>query len=328
MACFQILLALSPLLVVCYVWPWLQVLSRFLLLCVWWILCKKSKKHCLESSIRAKEAYHAYFDIPVGDQGKRWAPHVICEYCRRTLESWFRGEKRAMPFAFPPCLAWALQPSNRLLLLYGRPKQNTEGKNAPSIKYPDIPSSIAPVLYNTTDFPVPQPPLRDESSIADMSYTDSETKQSSAMCVSTPSCWWKVSLLPQPRRYQWSCQGTVIDKVECWATYFQTEAMGLAGWQCSNYFTEKATLRLLGVQHIQGWVLLLPWYRRALPGYGHFLQSLWVEALHRQLISKPQSCFAAQHEQVSFHSFSSFSSHEGRVSEHQNLLERIKVRPL
>ena len=37
--------------------------------------------------------------MPVGDQDKRWAPHVICDYCRRTLEGWLRGEKGAMRFA-------------------------------------------------------------------------------------------------------------------------------------------------------------------------------------------------------------------------------------
>ena len=144
---------------------------------------KRAKKHCLESSIRAKEAYHAYFDMPVGDQDKRWAPHVICEYCRRTLEGWFRGEKRAMPFAIPR--VW-LEPSNHLTDCYfcmADPNKRRKGKNAPSIKYPDIPSSIAPVPHNTTDLPVPQAPLRDESSTADMSSTDSETEQSSAMCV-------------------------------------------------------------------------------------------------------------------------------------------------
>ena len=72
---------------------------------------KKAKKHRLENCIRAKEAYHAYIGMPVGDQDKRWAPHVMCEYCRRTLEGWFRGEKRAMRFAIPRI--WR-EPSNHL----------------------------------------------------------------------------------------------------------------------------------------------------------------------------------------------------------------------
>ena len=44
---------------------------------------------------------HAYFGVLVGDQDKRWAPHVICKYCRRTLEGWLRGEKE-------PCVSLSL----------------------------------------------------------------------------------------------------------------------------------------------------------------------------------------------------------------------------
>ena len=65
------------------------------------IFPKRSKKHCLSNCIRAAEAYLYYFEMPVGDQDKRWAPHVICDYCRRTLEGWLRGEKRAMRLLFP-----------------------------------------------------------------------------------------------------------------------------------------------------------------------------------------------------------------------------------
>ena len=92
------------------------------------------KKHPLKSSIRAKEAYHAYFGMPVGDQDKRWAPHVMCEYCRHTLEDWFRGEKRAMRFAIPRI--WR-EPSNHLTDCYFcmvDPSKRRKGKNAPSIK--------------------------------------------------------------------------------------------------------------------------------------------------------------------------------------------------
>ena len=48
---------------------------------------KRAKKP-LSNCIRTGEAYLAYFRIPVGDQDKRWATHVICDYCCRTLKSW------------------------------------------------------------------------------------------------------------------------------------------------------------------------------------------------------------------------------------------------
>ena len=124
---------------------------------------KKAKKHRLESCIRAKEAYHAYFGMPVGDQDKRWTLHVMSKYCRLTLEGWFRGEKRAMRFAISRI--WR-EPSNHITDCYFcgvDPSKRRKGKNALSIKYYDIPSSIAPVPH-TIDMPVPQPPLRDDLS--------------------------------------------------------------------------------------------------------------------------------------------------------------------
>ena len=94
---------------------------------------KRAKKHCLSNCICAAEAYLHYFGMPVGDQDKRWAPHVICDYCRRTLEGWLRGEKRAMRFAIPRI--WR-EPSNHYTDCYFcmvDPTKRRKGKNAPPI---------------------------------------------------------------------------------------------------------------------------------------------------------------------------------------------------
>ena len=138
----------------------LQIFCGLLLLLCGEFFPKKAKKHALDASIRAKEAYLAYIGMPVGDQDKRWAPHVICQYCRRTLEGWLRGEKRCMCFAIA-CI-WR-EPSDHHTDCYFcmvDPTKRRKGKNAPPIEYPDIPSSIAPVPHNNTDLPVPQPPMR------------------------------------------------------------------------------------------------------------------------------------------------------------------------
>ena len=122
---------------------------------------KRAKKHCLSNCIHAAEAYLHYFGMPVGDQDKRWAPHVICDYCRCILEGWLKGEKRAMRFAIPRI--WR-EPSNHYTDCYFcmvDPTKRRKGKNAPPIEYLNIPSSIAPVPHNTIDLPVPQPPTRD-----------------------------------------------------------------------------------------------------------------------------------------------------------------------
>ena len=89
--------------------------------------------------------------MSVGDQDKRWAPHFIREYCRRTLEGWLRGGKRAMRFAIPHI--WR-EPSDYYINCYfciADPAKRRKGKNAPPIEYPDIPSSIASAPHIATD---------------------------------------------------------------------------------------------------------------------------------------------------------------------------------
>jgi len=149
---------------VCYVCPWLQVLSRLLRVGYG---CGEffQNLHCREGCIRAKDACHSCFGKSVSDRDKPWAPHVICEYCCRT-QGLFRGEKRATRFLITPYLAWAHKQFHRLLFPYGRSKQMTERKECTFHQVPwhsDIPSSIASVTHNTIDMLVPQPTLRDES---------------------------------------------------------------------------------------------------------------------------------------------------------------------
>ena len=79
--------------------------------------------------------------------------------CRRTLEGWYRGEKRSMKFAVPRI--WR-EPTDHVLNCYFcivDPSSRKSGKKGDEIKYPDIPSSIAPVKHSD-DLPVPNPPAR------------------------------------------------------------------------------------------------------------------------------------------------------------------------
>ena len=46
------------------------------------------------------KAYFAYFGIKLGDQDKRWAPHIICSVCYSNLHGWTCG-KRSLPFGIP-----------------------------------------------------------------------------------------------------------------------------------------------------------------------------------------------------------------------------------
>ncbi|XP_076321172.1 uncharacterized protein LOC143230837 isoform X2 [Tachypleus tridentatus] len=56
----------------------------------------RAKKYSVIASANTCEAYKAYFDMPVRDQDKPWAPRFTYENCKKTLEGWYRGEKRAM----------------------------------------------------------------------------------------------------------------------------------------------------------------------------------------------------------------------------------------
>ena len=107
--------------------------------CVVNFFAKRGKKHCWNNCIRAGEAYLAYLGMPVSDQDKRWAPHVICDYCLQTLEDWFRGEKRAMHFAIPRIWRDLSNYHTDCYFCMVDPTKQRKGKNAPPIEYPDNP---------------------------------------------------------------------------------------------------------------------------------------------------------------------------------------------
>lgn len=87
-------------------------------------------KFYLNACEKLCEAYETYFNCPVRNLDKPWAPHVACNNCKRYLEGkqflvnkkyvylykymfiiclflslfisgWYRGEKRSMKFAVP-----------------------------------------------------------------------------------------------------------------------------------------------------------------------------------------------------------------------------------
>ncbi|KAM5191482.1 uncharacterized protein ACMZJ9_020063 [Mantella aurantiaca] len=141
----------------------------------------RARKYSVKACRKMCEAYKAYFGMPVGDQDKSWAPHVTCEYCKKTLEGWYRGEKRAMKFAIPRIWREPTDHSNNCYFCMVEPTKRRTGKNAPQIVYPDIPSSIAPVPH-CPQLPVPTPPTRDRSSSGDNSKSDSEEDTGDLEC--------------------------------------------------------------------------------------------------------------------------------------------------
>src|SRR5215469_17715641 len=45
--------------------------------------------------------YKLYFGCSLGDQGKSWAPHIICTSCSSGLRDWLHKRKTSFPFAIP-----------------------------------------------------------------------------------------------------------------------------------------------------------------------------------------------------------------------------------
>ncbi|XP_053960401.1 uncharacterized protein LOC128864672 [Anastrepha ludens] len=119
------------------------------------------------------EAYNAYFGMPVGDQDKSWAPHFACENCKRTLEGWYRGEKRAMKFAVPRVWREPTDHSSNCFFCMVDPSKRRTGKKASPIMYPDIPSSMAPVPHSS-GLPVPTPPEKEQVSSCESPDSKSE----------------------------------------------------------------------------------------------------------------------------------------------------------
>jgi len=56
-----------------------------------------------------KQAYFLYFCRKVGDQDKKWAPHVCCTTCSYKLNAWVNGKGCCMLFGVP--MVWRV-PSN------------------------------------------------------------------------------------------------------------------------------------------------------------------------------------------------------------------------
>ena len=46
-----------------------------------------------------KNAYECYIGCKVGDQDKKWAPHVCCISCATILREWLNIKGRSVPLA-------------------------------------------------------------------------------------------------------------------------------------------------------------------------------------------------------------------------------------
>jgi len=100
-----------------------------------------------------KRAYHAYFDIKLGDQDKAWAPHMVCKTCTEHLRQWTKGNRSCLKFGIP--MVWR-QPTNHDSDCYFCAIDVTgiNKKNRSSLTYPDLQSARRPVAQ-CDKIPVP-----------------------------------------------------------------------------------------------------------------------------------------------------------------------------
>jgi hypothetical protein len=92
---------------------------------------------------------------------------LLCSFA-----GWYRGEKRVKKFANPRIWREPTDHSSNCYFCMVDPSKRRNGKNAPTIMYPDIPSSIAPLLH-CTELPVPTPRMREQRSSEDSSKSES-----------------------------------------------------------------------------------------------------------------------------------------------------------
>ena len=95
----------------------------------------------------AKRAKKAYFQVPLGDQEKKWTSHIVCHNCEEMLRDWTKGKRKGLPFGIP--MVWR-GPKDHLTDCYFC-LVNTKGigkKNRLNISYPSILSAIQPVLHS------------------------------------------------------------------------------------------------------------------------------------------------------------------------------------
>lgn len=95
-----------------------------------------------------KKAYHLYFGCKIGDQDKRWAPHICCNTCATNLRQWLNRKRKSMPFAVP--MIWR-EPtdhtSNCYFCMVPPVGKGVSKKKKWTVLYPNIPSAIRPVPH-------------------------------------------------------------------------------------------------------------------------------------------------------------------------------------
>ena len=96
-----------------------------------------------------KEEYFMYFGCKVGEQDKKWTPHVCCTTCSSKLNVWVNGKGRCLSFMMP--MGWR-KPSNHCTDCYFCIVPSIQNgmsmkKKSTLVYHSNISSSIRPVPH-------------------------------------------------------------------------------------------------------------------------------------------------------------------------------------
>ncbi|XP_066463509.1 uncharacterized protein [Eleutherodactylus coqui] len=118
--------------------------------------------------------YKLYFGCPLGDQDKKWAPHVVCTGCSSLLRDWLNKQKPSFRFAVP--MIWR-EPKDHLTDCYFCAVNTTgfSSKNKHLIVYPNLDSAIRPVPHDSS-LPVPVTPIDGLDSVEDELVIDDASR--------------------------------------------------------------------------------------------------------------------------------------------------------
>ena len=100
-----------------------------------------------------KNAYRAYFQVELGDQDKKRAPHIVCKMCLENMRLWTSGKLNLLRHAIP--MIWR-EPQNHFNDCYFCTVSiaGLNQKKCQSVTYPRLPSVIRPVPHSD-ELPIP-----------------------------------------------------------------------------------------------------------------------------------------------------------------------------
>ena len=100
-----------------------------------------------------RRAYHAYFQVKLGDQDKSWAPHIVCKTCKEQIRQWSNGTGKSLKFGIP--MVWReTQNHDNDCYFCSIDTTGLNNKKHKSKSYPCLKSAIQPVLHSS-EVPIP-----------------------------------------------------------------------------------------------------------------------------------------------------------------------------